>query len=558
MPQPSSRLGPPLALLAVLVAAACSDALPDDDAVAGADAAPPGVASQDASADAADAADAVGPAPCGADAGTPCAVGAACASDDDCEGLCAAAKVCAAPTHDDGKRSPSLGETDVDGGGPTAPACAEAQGCAADGDCATEVCSVLSKTCVVARSCRGGANGNAGLDTCGPGEVGAAGAAHESCCRSLPLPERTDRRLDRYAITSGRLRAFLDALAADNAGVPNVRAFAKAYAAAHPTSQLADVAVGYPGLLEILPERGGTSTPLPMAVHLGAFPLDPINTLDGCYVGQGGYGHATYWQPPSVLKAYGIGAPDAQGNPDGTRSYSREQLDTKPVNCVMPLFLAAFCAWDGGELARTADYREVWGRRPTEVGNATVYIPWSAPLSIGQYNFRNGHGGACNPPWAGCVDPQPYHYAFPLPHVPATDDSPAIAAPGRFSLDVTAITSASGAGWYDVGANLMDSAWLAGPLRSSNTSDVCDVSVSPGPSDTPCTRRGIGGVLRFAGDLPGMALIGYSFEGHARRSEAYLSSLSGDEALISSGDLRPITFQYGKVGGRCARPAQLQ
>jgi hypothetical protein len=47
--------------------------------------------------------------------------------------------------------------------------------------------------------------------------------------------------------------------------------------------------------------------------------------------------------------------------------------------------------------------------------------------------------------------------------------------------------------------------------------------------------------------------VGYSFEGHARRSEAYLSSTTGNEALIGTGDLKPVSFQYGKVGGRCAR-----
>jgi len=442
----------------------------------------------------------------------------------------------------------------VDCGGPTAPACAEARGCSADRDCTSKVCSTLSKTCVVAPSCRGGTNGPSGLDTCGTGEPGAPGAVVESCCRSLPLPQRPTRRLDRYAITSGRLRAFVDALAAKNGGKADVRGFAKTYASAHPASQLADVAVGYPGLLEVLPSAGDPSMPGPLAVHLGAFPMDPMNALDGCFVGEGAYGHPTYWQPPSVLATYGIGAPDAQGAPNGQRKLSREALDQKPINCVMPLVLAAFCAWDGGELARTADYREVWGRHPYAVGAATVYVPWSSLLSIGQFNYRNGHGDTCNE-WPGCIAPQPYFYGFPLPHDPANDDTPAIAAPGRFPLDVTAITSAGGLGWYDVGGNILESAWLTGALRSGSTRDVCDVSAAPGPGETACERRSIGGTRRFAGDLPHMLLVGYSFEGHAQRGERFLSSESGDEDLIPAGDLRPVTFQYGKVGGRCARPA---
>ncbi len=487
---------------------------------------------------------------CGSAVGIPCSAGTVCSSDADCEGKCVSS-TCVAPTVSDGKASPSLGETDIDCGGASAPPCAEKRACAFDRDCVTGICSA-SKRCVVATSCRGGANGPAGLETCGVGEVGANDAVHESCCRSLPLPVRKERRLDRYAITSGRLRAFVEAITATYAGAPNIRAFAKAYAASHPGSQLADVAVGYPGLLDVLPDRAGPSAPVPLPVHLGAFPLDPINELDGCYVGNGSYGHPTYWQPPSDLASYGIGASDP---PDGTRAYPREVLDTKPVNCVMPLFLAAFCAWDGGELARTRDYHEIWGRRPTAVGSTTVYIPWSTMLSIGQFNYRNGHGADCALAWPGCVDPQPYFYQFPLPHVPANDDTPAIAAPGRFPLDVTAITSANGEGWLDIGGNFMEAAWLTGPLRSGATKDVCDVSATPGPGQTACTRRNIPGVRRYAGEVPHMVLVGYSFEGHNRRGEEMVSSATFDESQAIAGDLKTITFQYGKVGGRCARPA---
>ena len=486
---------------------------------------------------------------CGADAGSFCAVGAACKTDDDCEGVCTGAKVCAAPTTTDGKVSPSLGETDIDCGGATAAKCVDARACKADGDCASTACSTLSKKCVAGRSCKGGANGTSGLETCG---------VDESCCKSLPLPVRTTRRLDRYEITSGRLRAFIDAVAAGAGGVPNVRAFATAYAAANPTSQLAQVVANYPGLIDVLPDHGGPNGPIPLPVHLGAYPLDPINSLDGCYVGANAYGHATYWQPPTDLAPSGVGYPDVNGKPDGIRKFTRAQLDEKAVNCVMPMMLAAFCAWDGGELARTADYHEIWGRRPTTIGTTNnVLIPWAAALSIGDWNFRNGHGAACNPAWAGCTNPQAFFYEFPLPHVPADDDTPATAAPGRFPKDVTAITSANGEGWLDVGGNFMEAAWPVGTVNpgAGQVVDVCDTTATAGAGDVACTRRGNPGVLRFAGQLPHVALVGYSFEGHQRRSEAYLGSLDGAETRIGAGDLKPITFQYGKVGGRCARPA---
>lgn len=523
-------------------------------------AAPSDGAAQDANAPDGAILDAGADAACGAGTGRPCAPGATCASDDDCEGLCEA-NVCAPPTRTDGRVSPSLGETDVDCGGVGGAPCADERACAVDGDCTSAVCSA-GKRCVAGPSCRGGANGPSGLATCGTGEPGAAGAVVESCCKALPLPTRTTRRLDRYEITSGRVRAFVEGLAAANGGTPNVRAFAQAYAAAHPGSQLADVMNGYPGLLDILPNQGSPTARLPLPVFLGAFPLDPINSLDGCFVGDGAYGHPTYWQTPATLATYGIGKVNGAGVATGERHYTREELDKKPANCMSALFLAAFCAWDGGELARTADYREVWGRQAALVGTTNVYVPWTAILPIGQFNWRNGHGTTCSPAaWPGCVNPQPYFFGFPSakadgsPNRPADDDSPAIAAPGRFAADVTRIVSANGEGWYDVGGNLMESAWPVGTVNpgTNQVQDVCDVSAGPGPGETGCTRRGNDGVLRYSGMLPHVALVGYSFEGHGRRSESYLSAVATNEGLIPAGDLKPVHFQYGKIGGRCAR-----
>ena len=480
-----------------------------------------------------------------------------CTSDDQCEGKCAGG-VCAPPTTTDGKRSPSLGETDIDCGGPSAPPCAEGLACAGDGDCATKTCSAAKK-CVSAPSCRG-TNGPSGIETCGTGEPGAPGAVVESCCKSLPLPTTKTRRLDKYEITAGRIREFVTALAAANGGEPDVRGFAKSYAAANPSSELGKVASAFPGLLDVLPNKKSPSAAPPIQVHLGAFPLDPMNELDGCFLGPNAYGHATYWQEPTDLKPFGVGYP--ANAPDGVRKYAREVLDAKAMNCVMPLFLAAFCAWDGGELARTSDYHEVWGRTPVDVtapGGATtkVFIPWSAIQPVGKFNWRNGHGDACPiPGWPSCVNPQPYHYRFPATgSTPADDDSAAIGAPGRFPLDVTKATSDGGEGWFDIGGNMMEAAWPVGAVNTgaNPTKDVCDVTTTTG--GTACSRLGRNGIRRYTGNLPHIALVGYSFEGHARRSEAYLASTDGDESRIAAGDLKPVTFQYGKVGGRCARPA---
>lgn len=374
-------------------------------------------------------------------------------------------------------------------------------------------------------SCRGSL-GTAGVTTCG-----AAGAT-ETCCRSLALPNTKTRSLDRYEITSGRVRAFVSA-------VSDIRAFAKAHAAANPTSQLGTVAAKFDGLLDVLPVAKDPILP----VHLGAFPMDPINTLDGCFVGPNSFGHNTYWQEPAALKDFG----------SPPRKYAREVLDAKPMNCVMPLLLATFCAWDGGELARTSDYHEVWGTKAETIGNARVEIPWASLLKVGEFNWRNGHGKACPIAWPGCKDSPDYFFRSPAAdHVPSADDSPAIAEPGRFASDVTAAKD----GWMDIAGNLMEAAWPNGALDLGDApvTGVCDVTRTAGAGEQSCKRTGQNGVRRFAGALPHVALVGYSFEGHARRSEDFLGSGDGDEKRIVPNDTKPVTFQYGKVGGRCARP----
>lgn len=484
-----------------------------------------------------------------------------CVSDDQCEGKCTAG-TCAAPTATDGKRSPSLGETDVDCGGARAPACAEGKGCAADNDCTTAICG-LSKKCVSVRSC-GGALGRAGMDTCGEGEPGGPSAKHESCCKSLPLPTTKGRTLDKYEITAGRVRTFITALEAENGGEPNVRAFAKAYAKAHPDSELGKIEKDFPGILDVLPETKHLDEPMPVQVHLGMFPVDAINAFDGCFTATGSNGHATYWQPPEDTKPFGV------GDADGKRKFDREVLDAKSINCVMPLTLAAFCAWDGGELARTTDYKEIWGTKDVLVGTTPTMIPWATTLAIGEFNFRNGaRGQTCAKlnivGWPGCVDDQPYFYEQPAA-TSADDDTPTIAAPGRFPKDITEIRSQNGEGWMDVGGNMLESAWPVTGLKPNPRQDVCDMTVGaskddPGycsrnlsykqPDGTPVTETREG-VKRFSGVLPLVLDVGYSFEVHERQGDAYFRS--GDESTVSG---YPVTFQYGKLSGRCARPATI-
>ena len=382
------------------------------------------------------------------------------------------------------------------------------------------------------------------------------GAGHESCCKSLPLPFEPARRLDKYEVTAGRVRRFVAAITAQY-GTTDIRQFAYDYAAANPDSQLGYLAANYPTVVDVLPHSAALSAKPPLAVHLGVYPLDPMNSLDGCWVGSGSYGHPTYWQDPATLRAFGI---DNNGN----RRFSQAALDEKPMNCAMSLMFMAFCAWDGGELANMTDYQQVWGQNPQPVGATTVYVPWASILAPGEFNWRNGQNGTfdCIAGWPGCVPkdtwpPQQIFYQYPAGVASANDASGLISAPGRFANDVTAITSASGEAWHDIAGNLMEAAWPTAPGAvapgANAVQDVCDVSAAPGFGETACVRRGNNGVLRYSGALPHVALVGFSFEGHARRSENYLSAVAANERLIPAGDLKPVTFQYGKVGARCAR-----
>ena len=439
-------------------------------------------------------------------------------------------------------------------------------GCNKDDERKSKVCAIGHK-CVLAPSCRGSKNGaTPGIDTCGKAEPG-----DESCCTSLTLPKTTTRTLDKFEITSGRIRAFISSLPNGN-----LRKFAKDFAAAHPSSELGKMVTQYPGYIDVLPDHAapdavGTQLPL----WLGAFPQDAINRYDGCFVSPGGFGAATYWQDPSVLKKYDIGYNDP---PDGTRKYSAAVLDTKPANCMPPVLYASFCAWDGGELAQPSDYYEVWGHETTTFGpnefgesGGKFTRPWATILKPGEFNWRNGHGIGCPiKGYPGCDpnatddNPPPIFFSFPKGGNPADDDSPEIGAPGRFQKDVTAVKSPDGAGWFDIGGNMLEAAWPKNQTAMKTTAaaqNYCDTYAGPGGAGAACNRdQPAGGGLPaearpgtklFTGQPPPVALIGGSFEVHIGYGEAYFANATDDETKLGTGF--PAHFQYGKLGGRCAR-----
>jgi len=457
---------------------------------------------------------------CGGPTAPKCATGKACVVNDDCGLLACTAKKCVVPTSTDGIKNG--GETDVDCGGPgvsfggvsyTAPRCTYDQACATGSDCTTNGCSPGGKC--VARSCATGET--AGIGSCGTGEVGQFVAKHESCCRSLPLPTR-GKRLDKYEITAGRMRTFISAIG------PNVRSWVATYTAANPNSQLGKMIAINPIVGNLYP--ASEVGPLNLVAHMGAIDLDNYNGIRGCYneydpgvAGSGNYGHATYWQAANKIANYGL----------PPRTLARTELDTKPLTCVMPLMLAAFCAWDGGELATFADYYDVW---------PSTY-PWGAS-DIGRPNYNWCNGPPGNGGWS-CQDTSlgnnGVFYEYPLGQDPSRDESIWIAAPGRFAMDASA-TKAGGESWFDLYANLAE---YTGDFVASG-SDFCDYSDAPAMGATTCTRSGRdanGGT--YYTNIPRAGIIGRSWEGHNYGR--------------GSGNQFPVTFQYGKFGGRCVRPA---
>jgi formylglycine-generating enzyme required for sulfatase activity len=118
--------------------------------------------------------------------------------------------------------------------------------------------------------------------------------------------------------------------------------------------------------------------------------------------------------------------------------------------------------------------------------------------------------------------------------------SPWIASPGRFQTDVTRLKSGNGEGWYDMLGNLGE---YTGDF-SSPSLDFCDFSVAPAAGATTCTRslKPAGSVGTLYTGIPRSGVIGRSWEGH-------------NYGRGTTGGFQ-VTFQYGKFGGRCVRPAQ--
>jgi len=265
-------------------------------------------------------------------------------------------------------------ETDVDCGGSSGKKCLEDKSCNEDKDC--EVACSYAKKCIGTPSCKP----HLGGDTCGEGEV-EEGANGESCCKSLPVAGFSDAAhpgkqvyLDKYEVTAGRVRAWIEAMAAANGGEPNVKAWIQANKPLiwddawneflpegfeGPSKVIARRLLGDPR-----PEDNGwgigpgvvipppTDEPRNLGVNY-QFNSETYVDLHGmnCGTWDDTYGWPTYYYPPDIL-ARNSQLPRADGKTNAGQSIAaKDFLDTKAMNCITNAMLAAFCAGDGGQLA---------------------------------------------------------------------------------------------------------------------------------------------------------------------------------------------------------------
>jgi hypothetical protein len=529
------------------------------------------------------------------DGAPPCAPGKMCLAPTDCDSKVCTGGTCVAASATD--KVQNGGESDVDCGGTTsdmAPRCTDGLHCANDGDCLAGFCSLLNGTCVDGRSCKGivtpaqimdptgmkDANGDAigtpdpngvgesaGIDTCGKGEATdpAAKKQHESCCRALTVPGST-WRLDKYEATSGRVRQFLESLNWDVRTWATAQ-FDKSFNPITPAGTMlaAQLPINQAGVttnfLNLLPNGRDTSVPLNAVITTGALVMDTSGD-QGCVMSSPTnqlFSAMTYWWDAPTMMEQASSAP---------RPFTQDYYDIKPMNCMPYYFAAAFCAWDGGRLQLHSEHLAAWGPTPTS--------PWNQPNLPNPYpgnqkmytvpacgSLATNGAVACTMDWFNggqAAGSQGDFYYYPsniagIPNnlVPDTLDNgldltPYIAAPGRFYLDVTAITSSSfagGEGWHDMGADMIE---LDATSAFTGGGSFCDASGVTAPGETSnCTNTNsqgqtVPGILR-ASNLPPADLLGGSWEGH------------GVVETFSSGGWS-VYRQYGKTGIRCARPAE--
>jgi hypothetical protein len=228
--------------------------------------------------------------------------------------------------------------------------------CSSDAECGTGRC--VDSLCTFAKSCDGRAHGG---NTCGPNGT-------SSCCGSIPMKVDGKRiALDKYNITAGRMRSFIEATKGD------VKSFIQGKSpAGWDAAWTTYLPSGFEGNYSVWDHFG------PAALYEQ---VSSGSKTAGCYFSGGGA--RTYWIPPEISESYG----------DLPQAYTQDVLDEKSLNCTSAIMMAALCAWDGGRLPTPNEMDEAWGSDNFPWGDTPA--PWNpkyAPNGARDYaNHANNY-----------------------------------------------------------------------------------------------------------------------------------------------------------------------
>ena len=400
------------------------------------------------------------------------------------------------PTASDGIKNGT--ETDIDCGGGNAPACNIGKSCLVHNDCLTDACNYQGK-CVESKSCVGQFGG----DTCGSGEVGDPNSNHESCCRSLPVsgyvdPTRPNKTvyLDRYEITAGRMRAFVN-FVINEMGKPDFKGWVQKHRPAIwndswtqflPSDYEGDsitidkLLAGDPRHYGQTQDQAGPGIIIPPTtdptISTGLnhqFNGEVFAELHGsnCGTYDGSFGFPTFWYPDDVLTEVGEVPRANPLDANGNQINAQNALDTKSMNCATNLMFQLFCSFDNAELATSEvlDYiTDSPVDRPLNVSGCGVQSDNHGDLLSNILTTSVFVGGRCVDAYSGLANlffdagqalPVPgsalntnfYHY--PDLGNSTSDKSWVVAAPGRMTGDIVRVLP-SDEGWKDIAGNLTE------------------------------------------------------------------------------------------------------
>ena len=518
---------------------------------------------------------------CGGSCAKKCTTAQACAGPADCaDGVCTTTR-CVAATSGDGVKNGN--ESAIDCGSSTAggtdtkaKACAAGLTCTTDADCLSGGCNYAG-TCSFARSCVAEHGGT----TCGAGDYGSATKTHEDCCTSAQVDNFNDTtnhyanplnaayRLDKYQITAGRIRTFLDAVSG------NVKTWVQTNRTKLDTSAQGELPTAVEPYLPAgwtQPDstdncQPDTQSPVQKCNYGALNQISGYRYNDGpggdngygCFMGTGAYGTRTSHLTTAELATL--------GNTEIQHLVPKERLDEKSVTCVTYAVLAAFCAWDGGHLETLNEYFGAFGGNGGYgAGRTYPYVDNAAsqPDATRSLGFSD--------PYANVMSPQD-NFAFTPATPPATE--PGLDRWSVFNDNLTAaqqsailvrMTRANHSWNYfdsiinDLLAPLQGRA--TAPIPAESRIDVANdssVGVAP-PGRYPLGagkyghRDLVGNVMEITATLGGGTYNpGGSVNWTPNGSFDYTAHFNGGNMIGYNYNFALLT-KYGRAGGRCARP----